>query len=275
MRKLVAPIVASTLVFSAGCHAPPASSDPQAQLRAEQAQIERENQDDAEDSLEWRILAGAGTTLAAPFVAIGQRVQRSEGVTPAVAARMMDHGTTPDQRRAGIAQLVTQYDFTHRRPYTTRYQQIAQTDPDYTVRAMALRALNVSRDATATPLFITALGDPNELVRLEAAKALANVPDPSAQPVLMPIAEGRRPVAAISPGQPTDEAKDVRIAAADALRNYRNLDAARTLVNLLNERDFGIAWQSHRSLVLLTRRDLRYNQAAWLQYLSSNSNPFG
>ena len=91
----------------------------------------------------------------------------------------------------------------------------------------------------------------------------------------MPLAEGQpprsRPVARAAP---RTRPKDVRIAAADALRNYRNLDSARTLVNLLNERDFGIAWQSHRSLVLLTRRDLRYDQAAWLQFLSSNANPF-
>ena len=39
------------------------------------------------------------------------------------------------------------------------------------------------------------------------------------------------------------ESKDVRIAAADALRQYRTLDVARVLVTYLNETDFGVAWQ--------------------------------
>ena len=56
---------------------------------------------------------------------------------------MMDHGNHgPTSAAKAIAQLVTKFDFTHRPPYTTRYQQITQTDPDYTVRAMAIRALN-------------------------------------------------------------------------------------------------------------------------------------
>ena len=46
---------------------------------------------------------------------------------------------------------------------------------------MAIRALNICRDATATSIFINGLKDDNELVRLESAKALANIPDPRCQ----------------------------------------------------------------------------------------------
>src|SRR5207247_99585 len=108
------------------------------------------------------------------------------------------------------------------------------------VRATAIRALNRSRDASATPLFVKALDDPSDQVRLEAAKALVNMPDQKAAPALIKIVDSR-----------TDN-RDVRIAAADALRHYKALDVARTLVNTLGQRDFSVAWQSRHSLIMLT-----------------------
>ena len=53
------------------------------------------------------------------------------------------------------------------------------------------------------------------------------------------------------------EPRDVRIAAADALKHYRSIDVGRALVDTLDSRDFGVAWQSRRSLIRLTGRDLR------------------
>ena len=72
-----------------------------------------------------------------------------------------------------------------------------------------------------------------------------------------------------------EEDKDVRMAAADALRHYKTLEVARTLVLLLSDRDFGIAWTAHHSLKALTGRDLRYDESAWLEYLTGPEKPFG
>jgi hypothetical protein len=223
------------------------------------------------------IIATIGNTLAYPFVSIGRQIDYASGHTPAKAVAHMEDKENADWRRLGIIDLVTSWDYARKPPYTTRYQQIAKKDPDYTVRAMAIRALNISRDASATPIFIAALDDDNELVRLEAAKALANVPDPAAVPALLRHLQGQRETLAAAVGRPSvsEEAKDVRIAAADALRHYRTLDVARTLVTYLNENDFGIAWQSRESLRALTGRDLKYDQAAWLNYLSGSERPFG
>jgi hypothetical protein len=195
--------------------------------------------------------------------------------TLAQARQMIDNPKSADARRNGIATLATRWPFTHQPPYTNRYQQIAQHDPDFIVRAMAIRALNISRDASATKIFINALEDDNALVRLEAAKALANVPDPEAIPALVRRLQGTHET--INQGNEMDvaENKDVRIAAADALRQYRTIDVARTLVGYLNESDFGVAWQSRQSLLVLTRQDLNYDQAAWLKYLVSAEKPFG
>ena len=195
-------------------------------------------------------------------------------VTPEQASQLMEKQDSADARREGIAALATRWTFTHRPPYTTRFQQIAQHDPDYIVRAMAIRALNISRDQSATKIFIAGLDAPEEAIRLESAKALANVPDTDAIPGLLARLQGTRMTMAEGHEMQVPESKDVRIAAADALRRYRTLDVARTLVGYLNEADFGVAWQSRQSLITLTGQDLSYDENAWLQFLVGPNRPF-
>jgi HEAT repeat protein len=197
-----------------------------------------------------------------------------DSVKPANTMRDLKSASA-DRRREAIATLVTQSDFGKREPDLGYYRSLAQDD-DYTVKAMAIRALNIARDHSATSIFIIALKDNNELVRLEAVKALANLPDPTAVQPLLQVLEGTRMVESPD-GHPTllSENKDVRIAAADALRQYRTLDVARVLVTYLNETEFGVAWQSRQSLITLTGQDLKYDESAWLQYLVGPSKPFG
>jgi len=184
------------------------------------------------------------------------------GNTPLHAVKMMEDQSSPDNRRKGIYALVER-DFGQREPYTKRYRQIAQSDTDFTVRAAAIRALNWSRDTEAVPVFIAALSDQNDLVRWEAAKALSNIPSPTA---LEPLTRAL--------GNAT-ESKNVRIAAAKALRHYHNLASARALVNTLEGKDFGVAWQARHSLVEITGKDLRYDERAWLAYFTSSQKPLG
>jgi hypothetical protein len=184
------------------------------------------------------------------------------GDTALKAARMMEDEKFPDERRKGINKLVSR-DYGRRDPYTKRYAQIASADPDWLVRATAIRALNRSRYEPATPVFIKALSDESALVRLEAAKALANVPDPASAPELVRLVNN------------AGEDRDVRIAAADALKHYKTLDVARSLAGQLMGKDFGVAWQSRQSLAQLTGRDLKYDESAWLGYLTGPGKPFG
>ena len=188
-------------------------------------------------------------------------------VTPAEAIRLMEDGHSADARREGIADLSTRFAFARVPPYTGRYKQIAKTDPDLTVRAMAIRALNICRDPSATAIFVAALDDDAEPIRLEGAKALANVPDPAAVPGLLRLVRGVRQQ--LIDGHPAMmvEDRDVRIAAADALRHYPTLDVERSLVGYLNENEFAVSWQARQSLVALTGHDLLYDESAWLQYL--------
>ena len=187
---------------------------------------------------------------------------RIHGPTPIASVRMMESPNSADQRRKGIYELVRR-DFGQQEPYTRRYRQIAQSDPDATVRAAAIRASNASRDKAAVPIFITALADKSDMVRLQAAKALSNIPEPTAA----------EPLARVLGNQA--ETRDVRIAASEALRHYRNLDVARVLAATLSGRDFSIAWQSRWSLILLTGRDMGYDEHKWLELLAGPDKPLG
>jgi hypothetical protein len=193
---------------------------------------------------------------------LSQLFDMVRGHTPIADVKLMENPDSADARRRGIYNLMRR-DFGQREPYTRRYRQIAQGDPNATVRAAAIRALNASRDKAAVPVFVAALTDPSEMVRLEAAKALSNVPDPTASEPLMRVLGNQA------------ETRDVRIAASEALRHYRNLDVARVLAGTLGGRDFSIAWQSRWSLKVLTGSDYGYDERAWVDYLTGSTKPLG
>jgi hypothetical protein len=210
------------------------------------------------------------------FWTLPKRVIKSwAGETPGKYARMMEDDQSSDHRREGILRLVADYDFARAEPYTKRYWQIAQGDRDVLVRAAAVRALNRSRDASVTPIAIRSLDDNSPLVRLEAAKALANIPDDNAIPALTRHLAAQQDVR--GEGGRTEsvpENRDVRVACADALRNFPTKDVARTLVDALREREFEVSWQARKSLILMTGHDFKYDQAKWREYLASKDNPF-
>jgi hypothetical protein len=168
----------------------------------------------------------------------------------------------PDDRREAIL-FFADHDYGHDEKYTRLYQQIAKQDTDPLVRGVAIRALNRSRDKTATPVFIAGLADAAPIVRLESAKALNRLPDDAAVEPLLKVVNSET------------ENRDIRLAAAEALQHYRTLNVARQLVPLLTQKDFSIAWQARKSLQAMTGKDMAYNQGAWLQYITGPDKPLG
>lgn len=185
---------------------------------------------------------------------------KTTGNTPAKYAKQM-FDENPDLRRDAVYTLSDER-FGRRPPYTKYYAQMAVNDVDPTVRAAAVRSLNRARASEFADTYVTAMSDSNEWVRLEAVKAIANIPTDKAVPTLT------RLLADIQ------QTRDVRIAAADALREYRQSEVAQALIRVLGDRDFGVAWQARQSLNLMTGQDFKYDAAAWLEYLTRSQNPF-
>jgi hypothetical protein len=175
----------------------------------------------------------------------------------AYAAKKMADTTSADKRVEGTLRLVD-FEFARRGIYLKGYAYEARDTEDFTVRAAGLRALNRCRAQGYTSLFLQALNDDQPAVRLEAADALGNIPDPSAVQLLE-----------IHLGDAEPDS-DVRIASADALRNFPTNEVKRALVDELEDHDFGVAWQARQSLELMTGQDFRYDPKAWLNYLASH-----
>jgi thioredoxin-like negative regulator of GroEL len=184
-----------------------------------------------------------------------------KGNTPIKYAELMEDDRSPDNRRLGIATL-SKEPFGQKDPYLTRYRQIAAMDADPLVRATAIRALNVSRDTESADLYLKALADEESIIRLEGAKALGNMPNPAATEALLKLLNN------------TAEDADIRIAAAKALKYYKQRDVARALAGVLgDDRNFGLAWEARRSLKEITGVDYAYDDAAWLEYISNPAQP--
>lgn len=175
--------------------------------------------------------------------------------------RAMEDPDFPDERRSGIAGI-------QRRPelkedvYLTRFRQIAAVDASPIVSAQAIRALNQARDTSAAPVFIAALGDKDPKVRLEAVKALHNMPDDKAINSLTVLCLDE------------DQNRDVRIWSTNALGHYNRIDVARTLVRLLPVTDFAVAYEARLSLRRITGKDFYYDEGLWLNFLTGNPTPF-
>jgi hypothetical protein len=190
------------------------------------------------------------------------------GNTAFNAAKDMLDPSYPDRRRNAVVYL-SKRDFGRQDPYVKYYAEMARTDDDHTVRAMAIRAMNRARRKNVTSLYLQSLEDSQPLVRLEAAKALANLPDEAAIPALIKHLKGHIEVLRKGKVEADDETTDVRVACADALRSFRTSEVAQALVGVLRDRDFAVCWQARVSLKLLTGKDFRYDQAAWLDYLTT------
>ncbi|MDB5332515.1 MAG: putative lyase [Phycisphaerales bacterium] len=282
LRRIAAGLLCSTFLLAGaqGCASSSSNNDADRAARAQRegnpAAAHRQDlpyyndayNDAEEDSgnIVLRGLAMAGSGIySAGALAIDVPVRGIawlNGDRPGAAARLMEDPASPDNRRTGMNKLADT-DFIQVASFRKRCREVAQYDKDASVRATALRTSNRARDSKATPVFIKSLEDPNEWVRLEAAKALVNVPDVEAAAPLSKILGNR------------EENRDVRIAAADALKHYRTLAAVRALTSALNEREFGISWQARNSLKYLTARDYGFDESAWLAYFTGPEKPLG
>ena len=161
----------------------------------------------------------------------------------------------PDERRQGIAGLQWRPEG-KQEEYKAQFRQIAVTDSSPLVRAQAVRALNQARDPGAEPIYLTAIRETKPAVQLEGAKALRHAPDERAIGRLTELASNDQ------------NNRDVRVWAARALGAYPRLDVARTLVALLETKDFSVSFEARSSLRFMTGKDFHYDTSLWLNWLT-------
>jgi hypothetical protein len=175
---------------------------------------------------------------------------------PRHAARKMQDPHSADNQREGMLRLTDFKYARHDAANIKGYAIYARSAGDYTVRAAGLRALNRCRAQGYTALFMESLNDDQQLIRLEAADALGNIPDPQSVSLLI-----------VHMQMDAEPNIDVRIACAEALRNFHTSEVMHALIDVLDDPVFGVAWQARQSLELLTGQDFRYDAKAWRHYL--------
>jgi hypothetical protein len=174
---------------------------------------------------------------------------------------LLDPEATAEQRRAALAGLSDEPEGRTRDYQVALYAPTAADEAERAgVRATAVRALNRARAGDETALLVDLLDADAAEVRLEAAKALANLPTADAVVPLLARAED------------VEEETDVRLAAVAALRPNAKVAAGKAdllhrLAALVEADDFSVAFQARQVLVRLTRRDAGFDAASWTTLL--------
>jgi HEAT repeat protein len=140
---------------------------------------------------------------------------------------------------------------------------VARSDPERTVRAAATRSLGrLEGESVLEALAGILKEDKSPWVRTHAAVALGKHEKSDA--VLEPLVEALR----------TDPDVDVRLAAAEVLRDYKQREAAEALSDAVGDSDIAVSSKSWKQLRFMTGQDLPRETAPWKEYLATAEAPF-
>lgn len=181
--------------------------------------------------------------------------------TPQVAARMMVDPYDPDNRRKGTV-LIANSPFGGADAYVAMYRDRVVNESNPLVKAASITALGRYGKPSDAPAIAECLADDNEVVRWEAAKALQRLHNPAVATDLLKVMRTR------------NEHRDVRIAAAIALGQYKQDRVFQGLVWALDVRELAINAASAESLTVLTGQEFGFDANAWLQWYNATDAPF-
>ncbi len=137
---------------------------------------------------------------------------------------------------------------------------ILANDRDPFVRAAAVTALGIVGNTDFAPDVIAALEDHSEVVRWDAAKALANLVADDALEPLIAHAFG-------------DPSMNVRISATRSLAGHRKPRCVRMLLQLMDARNLSVRREAHKALVAIFRMDLGEEPEHWADVASYDIPP--
>jgi HEAT repeat protein len=186
----------------------------------------------------------------------------------------------PDERREAIDRIARTRHLKHE-VVLGALSTIAATDPSPAVRCSAVAALRRSEDPAIAATLVRILDQPStDLrptplppsadVRLEAMRAAVAL----AELDLLPEEQqpALRDVAVRLVGQ--ERSRDTRQASAKFLGYCRDRAVLEPLIDALTQRDFGVVYESERSLMRLTGRSFDYDPTSWRGWLEQVDDPF-
>ncbi|HUU90665.1 MAG TPA: HEAT repeat domain-containing protein, partial [Phycisphaerae bacterium] len=110
-------------------------------------------------------------------------------------------------------------------------------------------------------LSYAAVNDTDRHVRADAVEALGCRVPPEGMPAVVKALQN-------------DTSPDVRIKSAETLGQFRDTDAAQTLVAMLNDRNLAVGQKAWESLRYMTGQDLARTPEVWTEYFASAEQPF-
>ncbi len=184
-------------------------------------------------------------------------------------------GLHADERRHAIQQLkVTRH---ARKDFVVDAAlSVAKLDPSDSVRVAAVQlAVQSERADVARELISVVLREKGTLqasarVREEIVRGLTDMVLAGAIPAEDDEAVG----STVAQLARLDPSRNVRIAAARMLGHYPRKEAVQVLVAALSDRDFGVTYHAHESLVQLTGQDLGMRSDPWRRWLDETDDPF-
>jgi hypothetical protein len=182
--------------------------------------------------------------------------------TPAQAAAWAVDTTNPENQRRGIA-LLASAPWGGAQPYQQLYRLYVEQPTDPLVKSFAVRALGRHGDASDAKLVAKQLESPFRLVRLEAAKALQRLHDPTvADPMWKKLVD-------------QVEESEIRAELAVALGQYPNDAVFQALIAALDHRELAVNLAALDSLQTMTGQDFGLNQSAWIAWRAGLGNQAG
>lgn len=214
-------------------------------------------------------LAGCGDFEHARGTESLLEVAAGPGRSPAEYTRMAMDPYDANARYVGTAALAGAF-FANAPPYLALFEDNAD-DADPSVRAVAIRGLANHGEARHAPLLAAALSDPDDLVRLEAARGLQRLHNPEAVEALLDAA---RPLDPLNPGLGGEPQAGTRAEAATALGQYAQARVVESLIAALRDESLAVNRAAEASLRTLTGNDLGLDPSVWVRWRASNPDMF-
>lgn len=174
--------------------------------------------------------------------------------SPEEAAELALDEYNPDNRYRGL-NLIASSDFGGEELYVQLYRY-ASEDDDAGVRQAGIRALGMHGEPRDAEILITALDDPDRLVREEAARGLQRLHNPAAIDPLIDRLD-----------RDTEREPGVRAHAAHALGQYQSERVLQALLGALEDPSLAVNSTTVHALTVLTGQNFGLDRTAWIDWM--------